>query len=92
MFIPDPESEFFHRGSRIRIKEFEYFNPKNCFQVLGNMIRDPDLDLLPIPDPGSATMVISVFILNLICSVALGFSKSVFRFRSRFILYKIFQI
>jgi hypothetical protein len=39
MFIPDPD--FFHPGSRvkkipgsqfrIRIKEFEYFNPNNCF-------------------------------------------------------------
>jgi hypothetical protein len=25
---------------RIRIKEFKYFNPKNCFSALGNMIRD----------------------------------------------------
>jgi hypothetical protein len=25
---------------RIGIKEFKYFNPKNCFQALGNMIRD----------------------------------------------------
>jgi hypothetical protein len=24
-----PGSEFFHPGSRIRIKEFKYFNPKN---------------------------------------------------------------
>jgi hypothetical protein len=37
MFIPDPI--FFHPGSRIRIKEFKYFNPKNGFQALGNMIR-----------------------------------------------------
>ncbi len=22
---------FFHSGSRIRIEEFDYFNPKNCF-------------------------------------------------------------
>jgi hypothetical protein len=34
MFIPDPGSDFFpsrnclHPGSRIRIKEFKYFNPK----------------------------------------------------------------
>jgi hypothetical protein len=27
-----PGSEFF--PSRIRIKEFKYFNPKNCFQAL----------------------------------------------------------
>jgi hypothetical protein len=41
MFIPDPGSEFFtfripdpiffHPGSRIRIKEFKYFNPKKWF-------------------------------------------------------------
>ncbi len=37
MFIPDPN--FFHPGSRIRIKEFRYFNQKNCFLALGNMIR-----------------------------------------------------
>jgi hypothetical protein len=37
--IPDPT--FFHPGSRIRRKEFKYFNPKNGFQALalGNMIR-----------------------------------------------------
>ena len=29
LFIPDPN--FFHPGPRIRIKEFQYFNPKNCF-------------------------------------------------------------
>jgi hypothetical protein len=34
------------------------FNSKNCFQALGNMIRDvyprsPDLDFLHITDPGS---------------------------------------
>jgi hypothetical protein len=31
--IPDPN--FFHPGSRIRIKELKNFNPKNCFQALG---------------------------------------------------------
>jgi hypothetical protein len=38
-FIMDPGSEFF--PSRIRIKEFKYFNltQKNCFLALGNMIR-----------------------------------------------------
>jgi hypothetical protein len=56
MFIPDPD--FFQSqirifsipepGSRIRIKEF---NPKNCFQALGN-IRIQDPDFLTIPDPG----------------------------------------
>ncbi len=69
MFIPDPGSEFFpspipikgQRDSQIRIKEFKYFNPKNCFLALGNMIRDVHprsgsririLSFLPIPDPG----------------------------------------
>jgi hypothetical protein len=48
-----PGSEFF--PSRILIKEFKYFNPKNCFQALGNMIRvvHPGSGFLPIPDPGS---------------------------------------
>ncbi len=35
--IPDPN--MFNPGSRIRIKEFKCFNPKNCFQAIGNMIR-----------------------------------------------------
>jgi hypothetical protein len=30
-FITDSEYEFSHPGSRIHIKEFKYFNPKNCF-------------------------------------------------------------
>ncbi len=34
---PDPGSKFF--PSRIRIKEFKYFNPKNGFWALGNMVR-----------------------------------------------------
>ncbi len=33
MFIPDPN--FFHPGSRIHIKEFKYFNPKDCFLSSG---------------------------------------------------------
>jgi hypothetical protein len=42
--ISDPN--FFHPGSRIRIKEFKYFNPKKkiseiCF---GKFISDPDPD------------------------------------------------
>ncbi len=45
-----------HPGFRIH-KEFKYFNPKNCFQALGNMIRfvirDHDPDFLSTPDPGS---------------------------------------
>jgi hypothetical protein len=66
MFIPDPK--FSYRGSRIqgqkdsgsrfriRIKELKYFIPNNWFFALGNVtgmfIQDPDLDFLPIPDPG----------------------------------------
>jgi hypothetical protein len=44
-----PGSEFFPSQSRIRIKEFKYFNPKNCFSALGNMIWV----VLPHRDPGS---------------------------------------
>jgi hypothetical protein len=45
MFIPDPGSEFFHPGFRIKkdsgsaSKNLRIFNPKNCFKALGNMIR-----------------------------------------------------
>jgi hypothetical protein len=72
MFIPDPGSDFFpsripdlnclHPGSRIRIKEFKYFNPpkkqKKWFlssrkYISGLFIPDPDADILPIPGPGS---------------------------------------
>jgi hypothetical protein len=67
MFIPDPGSDFFHPGSRIRIfpsririKEFKYFNPKKGF--LSSRKYDPGcssririLTFYPsrIPDPGS---------------------------------------
>jgi hypothetical protein len=58
MFIPD--LTFFHPGSRIRIKEFKYFNPKKWFLCsrkydpgCSSRILDPDPDFLPIPDPGS---------------------------------------
>jgi hypothetical protein len=30
--IPDPNPNSFHLGFRIRIKEFNYFNPKNWFR------------------------------------------------------------
>jgi hypothetical protein len=55
--IPDPNC--FHPGSRIRIKEFKYFNPKKWFLSCrkydagcSSQIPDPDPDFLPIPDPG----------------------------------------
>ncbi len=54
--IPHPGSEFF--PSRIRIKEFQYFNPKKWFVSsriydpdCSSRISDPDPDFLP--DPGS---------------------------------------
>jgi hypothetical protein len=68
MFIPDPGSDFFsipdtnclHTGSRIRIKEFEYFGPKKWFLSsrkydpgCSSRIPDPDADFLTIPDPGT---------------------------------------
>jgi hypothetical protein len=58
--IPDPN--FFHPGpgSRIRIKEFKYFNPKKWFissrkydPGCSFRIPEPCPDFLPIPDPGS---------------------------------------
>ncbi len=41
MYIRIPDPNFFHPGSQICIKEFKYFrlSLKNCFQVLGNMMR-----------------------------------------------------
>jgi hypothetical protein len=46
-----PGSEYF--PSRIRSKEFKYFNPSKLFLSSGGLfIPDPDLDFLPIPDPG----------------------------------------
>ncbi len=67
MFSRIPDPKFFpsripdqkDSGSpRIRIKEFKYFNPENCFKALGNMIRvvhprsGSGSWFLPIPDPG----------------------------------------
>jgi hypothetical protein len=56
-WIPDPNC--LHPGSRIRIKEFKYFNPKKWFLSsrkydpgCSSRIPDPDPDFLPIPDPG----------------------------------------
>jgi hypothetical protein len=53
--IPDPS--FFQPGSQIRIKEFKYFNPKNCENYdpgCSSRIQtpDPDLDFLSNSDPG----------------------------------------
>jgi hypothetical protein len=58
--IPDPN--FFHPGSRTRIKEIKYFNPKKWFLSTQKYdpcclsrirLPDPDPDFLHIPDPGS---------------------------------------
>jgi hypothetical protein len=60
MFFPIPDPTFFHPGSRIRLKEFKYFNPKKWFLRSRNYdpgcssrIPDQEPDLLPIPGPGS---------------------------------------
>jgi hypothetical protein len=62
-----PGSEFFHPGSRVKkasdpgyataTKNLSIFNPNNCHQALGNMIRDvycgsSDQGFSPIPDLG----------------------------------------
>jgi hypothetical protein len=55
MFIPDPDPTFFHPGSRIRIKEFKYFNPKKKQKmVLSSRKYDPGCSSR-IPDPGSGS-------------------------------------
>ncbi len=49
MFIPDPN--LFHSGSRIRLKEFKYFNPKKWYLSTHNY--DPGFSSrIQIPDPG----------------------------------------
>jgi hypothetical protein len=55
--IPDPN--FFHPGSRIRIKEFKYFNPKKLFlssrkhdPCCSSRIRILIFNPFRIPDPG----------------------------------------
>ncbi len=75
-----PWSEFFHPGSRIRIKELKYFNHKKLF--LSSRKYDPgcfipDPDLLPIPDHGSRDQKgtgsrIRIIILNTDCCILLS--------------------
>jgi hypothetical protein len=64
--IPDLNFCIPDLGSRIRIKEFKYFNPKKWFLSsqkydLGfpSQIRIPDLnpDFLPIPDPNPGSQI-----------------------------------
>jgi hypothetical protein len=62
--IPDPtffhpDTNCFHPGSRILIKEFKNFNPKKWFLSsrkydpdCSSRIRIPDPEFLPIQDPG----------------------------------------
>jgi hypothetical protein len=47
MFIRD--INFFHPGSLIHIKEFQYFKFSEIWSEL--FMLDPDPDLLPTPDP-----------------------------------------
>jgi hypothetical protein len=78
MFIPDPN--FFHPGSRIRIftsririKEFKYFNPKKLFQSTRKYhlgfssririlsfypSRNPNSGIKKAPDPGSGSATV----------------------------------
>ncbi len=66
-WIPDPGSKFFSipgPGSRIRIKEFRYFNQKKWFLSSQQYdpgfparIRDLDPDFLPIPDPDPVSQI-----------------------------------
>ncbi len=56
--IPDPDSNVFHPGSRIRNKEFKYFNLNNFSKLSeiwsGLFIPDPDHNFFKfIPNPGS---------------------------------------
>jgi hypothetical protein len=54
---PGPDPNFFHPGSRIRIRQFKYFFNQKIISNLsetwsGGSIPDHDLGFLPIPDPG----------------------------------------
>jgi hypothetical protein len=69
MFIPDPnfsipDPDFFHPGSRIRIKKFKYFNSKKWFLSFpkydpscSSRIRIPN----PDPNPDSVSQKTRVF-------------------------------
>jgi hypothetical protein len=48
-FMLQTRKWYFFPGSRIRLKEFKYFNPNKWF--LSTQKYDPGF--LPIPDPGS---------------------------------------
>jgi hypothetical protein len=73
--IPDPGSELSHPGSRIRIKEFKYFNPKKWFlnsrkydpgcssrirMLTSTQNWIPDPGVKKAPDPGSGSATLPV--------------------------------
>ncbi len=79
MFIPNPN--IFHRGSRIRNKEFKYFNQKKgllssrkydpgCSSRIWILIfypsRIPDLGVKKTPDPGSWIRIRNTVEINLV--------------------------
>jgi hypothetical protein len=80
LVFPDPGSDFFPSRIRIRIKEFKFFNPKNGFQALGNMIRVVHFGSLiriltfypsripdpgvKAPDPGSGSATLHAAVIN----------------------------
>jgi len=88
-----PGSEFVHPGSRVKkfpdpgsgsaSKNLSIFNPKNCFQALGKMIRDvypgsgccfftisePDPGVKMAPDTGYATLLFKMIHLTLHCAI-----------------------
>jgi hypothetical protein len=84
-YIPDPKffhpgPNFFHPGSRIGIKEFKYFNPKNCLSsrkydpgcsswiLIFYPSPIPDPWVKKAPDPGSGSATLSVTVPNLLFS------------------------
>jgi hypothetical protein len=92
MFIPDPGSDFFpsripdpnclHPGSRIRIKEFTYFNSKKWFlrsrkyypgcssrirMLTFYPSRIPDSGVKKAPDPGSGSATLGTVFGELLC-------------------------
>jgi hypothetical protein len=71
--IPDPN--FFHPGSRIRMKELKYFNPKNCTKHSENdpgcssrilifyLSRIPIQGVKKAPNPGSGSAILACTII-----------------------------
>jgi len=83
---PGPES-------RSAPKNLSILNPTNCFQVLGNMIRDvhPGSRFFPIPDPRSGFRIQGskkhrIRNTALICNLSIGKYKSIFENKIRIIV------